>query len=128
MPELSEAIHAVALDTEFSGVVTVGRDTELLAAAAYGMADRARGIPNTVETRFGVASGAKGFTALTVMRLVESGHLTLATTARSVLVDDLPLIDDAVTIEHLLTHTSGIGDYIVDGEFDEWPFAGIPLR
>ena len=60
------------------------------------------------------------------MRLVELGHLTLTTTARSVLVDDLALIDDAVTIEHFLTHTSGIGDYIVDDEFDEWPFAIPP--
>ena len=33
-------------------------------------------------------------------------------TARSVLGADLPLIDDDVTIEHLLAHRSGIGDYL----------------
>ena len=38
--------------------------------------------------------------------------LELDTTARSVLGDDLPLIDDAVTVEHLLAHRSGIGDYL----------------
>jgi CubicO group peptidase (beta-lactamase class C family) len=38
--------------------------------------------------------------------------LELATTARSVLGEDLPLIDDDVTIEHLLSHRSGIGDYL----------------
>ena len=37
--------------------------------------------------------------------------LDLTTTARSVLGDDLPLIDDAVTVEQLLAHRSGIGDY-----------------
>jgi CubicO group peptidase (beta-lactamase class C family) len=46
------------------------------------------------------------------MSLVEDGTLQLSTTARSVLGDDLPLIDDAVTVEHLLAHRSGIGDYL----------------
>ena len=38
--------------------------------------------------------------------------LELSTTARSVLGGDLPLIDDGVTVEHLLAHRSGIGDYL----------------
>ena len=38
--------------------------------------------------------------------------LDLATTARSLLGDDLPLIADDVTVEHLLAHRSGIGDYL----------------
>ena len=64
----------------------------------------------------GVASGAKGFTALTVMRLVEDGVLALDTRARELLGDDLPLVDDAVTIEQLLAHRSGIGDYLDESE------------
>ena len=64
----------------------------------------------------GVASGAKGFTALTVMRLVEDGLLTLDTRARELLRDDLPLVDDRVTIEQLLAHRSGIGDYLDESE------------
>ncbi len=51
-------------------------------------------------------------TALAVVSLVEDGALELATTARSILGDDLPLIDDDVTVEHLLAHRSGIGDYL----------------
>ena len=54
----------------------------------------------------------KGLTALTVVSLIEDGSLHLETTARSVLGGDLPLIDDGVTIEHLLAHRSGIGDYL----------------
>ena len=46
------------------------------------------------------------------MRLVERGTLALGTTARSLLGDDLPLIADDVTVEHLLAHRSGIGDYL----------------
>ena len=46
------------------------------------------------------------------MTLVSDGVLTLDTTARSLLGHDLPLIDDGVTVEHLLAHRSGIGDYL----------------
>jgi CubicO group peptidase (beta-lactamase class C family) len=50
------------------------------------------------------------------MSLVEGGELGLTTTARSLLVADLPLIDDRVTVEHVLAHRSGIGDYLDEDE------------
>ena len=53
------------------------------------------------------------------MSLVERGELDLETTARSVLGDDLSLIDDGVTVEHLLAHRSGIGDYLDEDEVDD---------
>jgi CubicO group peptidase (beta-lactamase class C family) len=68
-------------------------------------------------TRFGIASGTKGFTALTIMSLVDEGSLTLDTSVRSVLGDELELIDARVTVGHLLAHTSGIGDYLADLAF-----------
>jgi CubicO group peptidase (beta-lactamase class C family) len=85
-------------------------------AKAYGFADRAQSIGNTVDTLFATASGTKGLTALVVVALVERGVLALDTTARSLLGEDLPLIADDVTIEHLLAHRSGIGDYLDEDE------------
>jgi len=108
---LDHSIDRVAAETGFSGVVRVDRGDEVEFVKAYGFAHRGWEIPNEVDTRFGIASGTKGLTALTVMSLVEEGRLSRTTTARSVLGDDLPLIDDAVTVEHLLAHRSGIGDY-----------------
>jgi CubicO group peptidase (beta-lactamase class C family) len=105
-------VDAAAERSGFSGVVRVDRSGGMEFCAAYGLADRAHEIPNTVETVFALASGAKTLTALAVMRLVERGTLELGTTARSLLGDDLPLIADDVTIEHLLAHRSGIGDYL----------------
>jgi CubicO group peptidase (beta-lactamase class C family) len=107
-----QAVDAVAEETAFSGVVRVDRGDRIEIAEAYGLAHRGYAIPNTVETQFGIASGTKGLTALAVASLVEDGSLELTTTARSVLGEDLPLIDDDVTIEHLLSHRSGIGDYL----------------
>jgi CubicO group peptidase (beta-lactamase class C family) len=110
-------IDKVAEETGFSGVLQVDRAGEIEHALAYGLANRAYGVPNTMDTRFGIASGGKGFTALAVLSLVRDGALELSTTARSLLGKDLPLIADDVTVEHLLTHTSGIGDYL-DEESD----------
>ena len=112
MADLAEAIDDVATPTSFSGVVRVDRGDEIVLVAAYGLAHRGHDIANTVDTQFAIASGSKGLTALAVVSLIESGTLTLSTTARSVLGGDLPLIDDNVTIEHLLAHRSGIGDYL----------------
>ena len=109
---MREAVDEAAARTGFSGVVHVHRGDQADLVRAYGLADRGHGVPNTIETRFGLASGAKGLTALTVMSLVDEGALELDTTARSVLGADLPLIAGDVTVEHLLAHRSGIGDYL----------------
>jgi CubicO group peptidase (beta-lactamase class C family) len=112
MNDLEGSVNRIAAETAFSGVVRIDRGNEVEFVKAYGFAHRGWEIPNEVDTRFGIASGTKGLTALTVMSLVEEGRLSRTTTARSVLGDDLPLIDDAVTVEHLLAHRSGIGDYL----------------
>jgi CubicO group peptidase (beta-lactamase class C family) len=109
---IAEAADRVAQETGFSGVVRVDHTGAESFAAAYGLTDRAHGIANSTGTRFAIASGVKGMTALVVMSLVEEGALGLDTMARSVLGEDLPLIDRGVTIEHLLAHRSGIGDYL----------------
>lgn len=79
---------------------------------AYGFAHRGDEVPNAVDTRFAIASGVKGMTALAVASLVEDGTLDLGVSARAFLGDDLPLVGDDVTVEHLLAHRSGIGDYV----------------
>jgi CubicO group peptidase (beta-lactamase class C family) len=109
---LSEAVDAIAAETAFAGVVSVDRDGEIEFARAYGLACRANRVPNTTDTRFALASGVKGLTALAVVSLIERDGLRLSTTARSVLGTDLPLIGADVTVEQLLAHRSGIGDYL----------------
>ena len=119
MQSLRAAVDQEAERSRFSGVVRLERAGDVELCAAYGYADRAHGIANTVETLFATASGSKGLTALAVLGLVERGTLTLETPARSLLGDDLPLIGADVTVEHLLAHRSGIGDYLdEDGDGD----------
>ena len=109
---LEHDLDTIAAEARFSGVVRVDRRGDVDLAKAYGLAHRGHEIPNEVDTQFAVASGLKGLTALAVVSLIEDGTLELGTTARSVLGEDLPLIADDVTVEHLLAHRSGIGDYL----------------
>jgi CubicO group peptidase (beta-lactamase class C family) len=113
---LGELVDAIAADVGLSGVVRVDLDGTLAVQRAYGLAHRGLDVPTTVDTQFAIASGSKGLTALAVMTLVERGVLGLDTTARSLLGADLPLIDDRVTVEQLLAHRSGIGDYLDEDE------------
>jgi CubicO group peptidase (beta-lactamase class C family) len=112
MPTLADELDAIAAQTRFSGVVRVDRGDEVVLTRAWGLAHRGYAIPNAPDIRFALASGTKTLTALTVLSLIEDGTLELSTAARSLLGDDLPLVGDGVTVEHLLAHRSGIGDYV----------------
>jgi CubicO group peptidase (beta-lactamase class C family) len=114
LEELPSRVDELVAESRFSGVVRVDCEAETVLERAVGWAHRAMRVPMTVDTRLGVASGSKSFTALVVHSLATDATLPLATRARDLLGDDLPLIDDRVTIEELLAHRSGIGDY-----FDE---------
>ncbi|HET7477309.1 MAG TPA: serine hydrolase domain-containing protein [Dermatophilaceae bacterium] len=116
MASLHEVVDRVAEQTGFSGVVRVDRGPELLLECARGLADRRHGQRMRVDSQLAMASGSKTFTALVVMRLVEQGRLRLDTKARSLLGADLPLVDRGVTVEQLLSHRSGIGDYLDEDE------------
>ncbi|MGD9701400.1 MAG: serine hydrolase domain-containing protein [Acidimicrobiia bacterium] len=120
LDSLGDQIDRIVADEGLSGVVRVDLHGSVAVQRAYGLAHRGLGIPTTIDTQFAIASGSKGLTALTVMSLVERGELGLDTTARSVLGEDLPLIDDRVTVEQLLAHRSGIGDYLDEDEVDDW--------
>jgi CubicO group peptidase (beta-lactamase class C family) len=116
--DVVDAVAGVAEEHRFSGAVRVDRGGQTVLGFARGEADRRHHVPNEVGTRFAIASGTKGVIALVLVSLAADGVLDLATPARSLLGRDLPLIDDTVTIEHLLAHRSGIGDYLDEDAVD----------
>jgi CubicO group peptidase (beta-lactamase class C family) len=88
-------------------VVQDGRD---VVRRGYGLADLESGVRATPATNFRLASVTKQFTAAAVLLLAEDGRLGLDDPVRRWL-PSLPPGADAVTIRHLLTHTSGLVDY-----------------
>ena len=101
----------------FSGAVLVSRDSQTLYSRAFGLADRERRLPNRLETRFHVASMSMQFTAAAVLRLVDSGKLSLDTPVAEV-VPDYPNGQN-LTLRHLLTQTSGIANINDQPDYDD---------
>jgi len=110
---------------DFSGVVQV-RTGAAVDIQAGGHADRVAGRLIDRSTRFACASAAKTFTALVVLRLVESGQLVLDAPVAP-LVPEVAQMSSAVTVRHLLEHTSGVGDYLDEGEIDDIEAFRLPV-
>lgn len=92
----------------FSGAVLVAEGGEVVYEGAFGEANRELGVPNTVDTRFRIASISKPFTTILVLQLVEEGVLKLDGTITDYLPGYAGPGREAITIEQLVTHTSGI--------------------
>jgi CubicO group peptidase (beta-lactamase class C family) len=101
----------VAADA-FSGTVLVAKNGKPIFTSAYGMANTAYRVPNKLETKFNLGSMNKMFTAVAICQLAEQGKLAFSDPIGKHLTDyPNKTVAEKVTIHHLLTHTSGIGDY-----------------
>lgn len=101
------------IDAEmFSGVFSVSGKQGVIFERCCGFRNRSEKLPNTRDTAFGIASGTKLFTGLAVCKLIDMGKLSLTDNLWDILPYDLGQIDKRVTVRQLLTHTSGIGDYL----------------
>ena len=108
------------INKDFRGNVYVVRGDEVLCECSSGFADLANEIPNTINTRFASASAGKVFVAVGILQLIEQGRLRFDDTLGSVLDIDLHDVDPDVTVEQLLTHTSGVPDYFDESVMDEY--------
>lgn len=116
---IDEYMKAYESKGRFSGAVLAAKGDTIVISRGYGMADFELGVQNTTETKFHLGSLTKQFTAMAIMQLEEKGILSVNDTL-SKYIKDYP-DGDKITIHQLLTHTSGIPDYINDDE----TFAGI---
>lgn len=108
--KLDEYMAAAVKLGRFSGSVLVARDGKVLLSKGYGMANLELDVPNTPQTKFRIASVTKPFTATAIMLLQERGALNVQDKLCKH-VADCPPAWSAITIHHLLTHTSGVPNY-----------------
>jgi CubicO group peptidase (beta-lactamase class C family) len=109
--QLTKILNRSIEEHAFSGVISIRQQGRALYESAAGYADRSHKVENTLETRFGIASGTKFFTALAIGKLIEAGKLSFSTRLKDCLALNFPRYSPEITIGHLLTHTSGIPDY-----------------
>lgn len=109
--KLEETLNSAIEKQAFSGVVRIRQKDDILYECAAGYADRSNKVENRLDTRFGIASGTKFFTALAIGKLIEEGALSLSTRLSECVSLNFTYYSNEITIRHLLTHTSGIPDY-----------------
>ncbi|HKP39244.1 MAG TPA: serine hydrolase domain-containing protein [Pyrinomonadaceae bacterium] len=109
--EVARFVNRLAAADAFSGTLLVAKDGKPIFKAVHGLASKAYNVPNRLDTRFSVASIGKMFTAIAIAQLVEQGKLSFTDPVGKHLTD-YPNKEVArkVTIHHLLTHSSGLGD------------------
>ena len=94
---------------KFNGCALVAHNDEVILKKGYGFRDAEKKLPNLDDTAFRIYSATKPFTSSLVLKLVQLEKLSLNQPV-SQLLPDLAL-DGEITLEHLLSHTSGLPDY-----------------
>jgi CubicO group peptidase (beta-lactamase class C family) len=91
--------------------VSVWSDGRNMFSGAYGMANLAYGIPFDLDTPTNIGSTSKQFTAFAIMLQEERGKLSLEDDIRTH-IPELPEFDEIITVRHLITHTSGLREFL----------------
>ena len=106
-----DSIFAFARDTTPGCSMSAMRDGAVLYAKGYGIADFEHNARITSETVFYLASVSKQFTAAAINLLVLDKKLSLDDDVRKY-VPEIPVYQRPIAIRHLLSHTSGLRDYL----------------
>ncbi|MEM8680922.1 MAG: serine hydrolase domain-containing protein, partial [Planctomycetota bacterium] len=107
---LDEMVDAVVEGVSPGVAIGIVRDGEVVYERYAGYAELDHEVPIDPKTRFNIASNAKQFTALCVLRLVDEGKLSLDDDIRKYFPELYPDYPMPITIGNLITHTSGIRD------------------
>jgi len=116
---LGKQLESDAAADRFAGAALVARNGSILFEHAYGLSNREKKTPNQLNTQFRIGSMNKMFTAVCIVQLVQAGKIQLSDPFGKYLTDYANKdMASKVTIQHLLTHTGGTGDFF-GPEFDK---------
>ena len=113
--QLDKLIEAYARSGKFNGSILVAQNGKILLEKGYGFKNAKSNVLNDANTIYQIGSITKPFTSMVILKLVELKQLSL-TDKLSKYYPELPNAD-SISIENLLTHTSGIYNYTRDGGF-----------
>jgi CubicO group peptidase (beta-lactamase class C family) len=123
---MDEVVQTYVRDKTFMGTVLVARGTDVVLSKGYGSANLEWEIPNTPATKFRLGSITKQFTAASILLLEERGKLKLDDPIKKY-VPEAPAAWDAITIFHLLTHSSGIPNFTSLPEYKSLKLEDTPV-
>lgn len=108
------------IDINCRGNILVLKDNNILFERVNGYSDLANKRLNKIDTKFGSASAGKFFVAIAILKLIELSKLHFEDNLGQLLNIDLKDIDKEVTVEELLTHSSGVPDYFDEETMEEY--------
>lgn len=111
----------------FMGAVLVAQGSRMLLDKGYGLANMEWRIPASPTTRFRLGSVTKQFTAAAILLLEQEGRLSVSDLVSDKL-PDAPAAWAGMTIDHLLTHTSGIPNYTAFPDYERVSIAPVTTR
>jgi len=120
-PRIDQVMQSHAAAADFSGSVLVARAGRILYQHAFGYANLEWKIPNDLQTKFEIGSMTKQFTALLALQLVNEGKIKLDGHLSDYLLYYRKDTGNRVTISQLLSHTSGVPNFILASGFLEGP-------
>jgi CubicO group peptidase (beta-lactamase class C family) len=110
-------LDKLAAEGKLSGTVLLTHRGRTILARSHGMANERTSVPNRPDTIFALASVAKLFTAVAIVQLAERGTVDFGQSIGAYL-DGFPAgVADTVTVHQLLTHTSGMGNFLQSEEY-----------
>lgn len=124
-PRFDRQVQAYVHNGDFSGSILVAKDGRVIFQKSYGMANHEWGIPNSEKTKFHIASITKTFTAAAILRLEQQGKLKLSDPLSNYIPDFLN--GERITIEQMLTHTSGLPDFYSLPEYPTRKYQRVTL-
>lgn len=107
-PVLNKFIDSYVKANNFNGTILIRKDKKIAYQKSFGFANFPFKVPNTIETKYKVASITKAFTSVLILQLVEQGKIDLNNTIKTYLPDYKGEAGDKVTVHRLLNHTSGM--------------------
>ena len=107
---MEQVIQSYVQNRTFMGAVLVARGADVILDKGYGSANVEWNIANSPLTKFRLGSITKQFTAASILLLEERGKLSTSDPIKKY-IPEAPAAWDAITIHHLLTHTSGIPNF-----------------
>ena len=106
---LHKFVEEKSAASQFSGVLLLVKNGKPILKYTSGMANKETGISNTLETKFNLGSATKMFTGVAIAQLIDDFNTPIGK-----ILPDYPnkVVQDEITIQQLLTHTSGLGSFI----------------
>ena len=123
--KLDEFLKSAVTANKFNGTAIVAQKGQILLSKGYGFKNVAANTLNDTNSIFQIGSITKSFTAIVILQLQEQGKLSVQDKL-SKFFPDYPQ-GDKITIQHLLTHTSGIYNYTDDIDENDTAIVCYPV-